>query len=130
MGQDDHAVGIQLLPSSRDRCLACIRARHWGWVGGHAAGAANAQIALQHTPAEYSGPIYMACDAELLGSDLDIALGYIRGASSILAPERTGVYGEGALCEMVYNYGYATWCWQSASTSFPGNAKTLAITDI
>ncbi len=100
------------------------------WVGGHAAGAANAQIALQHTPAEYSGPIYMACDAELLGFDLDIALGYIRGASSVLAPERTGVYGEGALCEMVYNYGYATWCWQSASTSFPGNATTLAITDI
>jgi hypothetical protein len=46
------------------------------------------------------------------------------------ASKRTGVYGEGALVEAVHKAGWADFYWQSASTSYPGNATTLPITQV
>jgi hypothetical protein len=99
--------------------------------GGFNAGVANAHTALQYTPAGYRGPIWFACDESLTGSALATALDYIRGACSAMGgAQRTGIYGEGLLVQEVHDAGWADFFWQSDSTSFPGNAATLPITQV
>lgn len=99
-------------------------------AGGYGAGLHNAGIALAFAPKGYAGPIFLACDEALTGVALQTGVEYIAGASTVLTPERTGVYGEGALCQACHDDGYATFFWQSASTSFPGNSTTLPITHV
>lgn len=101
-------------------------------AGGFVAGAQNAHVALLYLPTSYPtwAPIFMACDEALSGPALTTAGDYIAGASSLLGAERTGVYGEGALCHVAHVAGTAAYFWQSASTGFPGNATTLPITHI
>ena len=83
-------------------------------------GEANARLALQHAPKGYTGPIIMACDTELYGSDLVRAVLYLQGASRVLGASHTGVYGEGALLAATRAAGATSYHWLSGSTSFPG----------
>lgn len=73
-------------------------------------------------------PIYVSVDESVSGSALDTAVQYVLGHKSVLGA-RTGDYGEGALCEATEAQGVIHH-WQSASTSYPGNAETLPITEI
>ena len=99
-------------------------------AGGYNAGVTNAKVALQYQPSGYTGPIFMACDEDLRGTALTTAVQYIEGASTILGVHRTGDYGPGALCQATHDAGFATYHWQSASTSFNGNGHTLPITHV
>ena len=99
-------------------------------AGGFNAGVANAHTAIQCAPAGYTGPIFFACDEDLTGPALATAVEYIRGASTAIGVARTGDYGPGALCLATHDAGYATFHWQSASTSFNNNAHTLPITHV
>lgn len=99
-------------------------------AGGYNAGVTNAKLALQYQPNGYTGPIFMACDEDLRGAALTTAVQYIEGASTVLGVHRTGDYGPGALCQATHDAGFATYHWQSASTSFNGNANTLPITHV
>jgi len=99
-------------------------------AGGFNAGVANAHTAVQYAPTGYSGPIFFACDEDLRGTALASAVQYIRGASTAIGAGRTGDYGPGALCQATHDAGYATYHWQSASTSFNGNGSTLPITNV
>jgi hypothetical protein len=99
--------------------------------GGEVGGRANASLALQCVPDGYEGPIWFACDEGLEGAALVTAISYIRGASAVMGgPTRTGAYGEGALLQITKDQGLTNYLWQSASTSFPGNATTLPITQV
>ncbi len=98
-------------------------------AGGFNSGVTNAHTAAQWAPQGYDGPIFFACDEDLRGPALDTAVQYIRGASTALGA-RTGDYGPGALCQATHDAGYATYHWQSASTSYNGNATTLPITHV
>lgn len=99
--------------------------------GGFNAGTANAHTALQYVPTGYTGPIFFAADESLNGPGLDTAVEYIRGACGAMGgAARTGVYGEGALLTACLDAGWAAWFWQSASTSYPGNATTLPFVQI
>lgn len=99
------------------------------WQGGENAGVANAHLALQYVPTGYAGPIWCAVDTAV---DPPAAIPYVRGfAAAIGSPGRTGVYGEGGLIVLAHDLGIATAPgWQSASTSFPGNAATTPDTGI
>lgn len=100
--------------------------------GGTVAGITNAQTALAWLPTGYPEdyPIFMAADEDLEGQALVTATEYITGASMVLNPTRTGDYGPGALCQATHDAGVARVHWQSASTSFNGNATTLPITQV
>lgn len=98
-------------------------------LGGHAAGVANAQVALAALkPLGLTGcPVYFAVDSSIMALT---ALPYFEGIATVMQPSQVGVYGEGALCTLLQSDGLATWFFQSSSTSFPGNSTTLAITHI
>lgn len=100
-------------------------------AGGFGAGQVNGRTALAYVPQGYTGPIWVAADEEIVpGTSLwTSALAYVQGFSSVVGAERTGVYGEGALCQACIDSGTAlVGGWQSASTSFPGNSTTLPST--
>ena len=101
-------------------------------AGGFGGGVSNARLALSWLPVGYPGdyPIFMAADENLIGPALVTAVDYIHGASTVLGPQRTGDYGPGALCQATHDAGWATKHWQSASTSFNGNAHALPITQV
>lgn len=100
-------------------------------AGGCTAGRTNAALATKYVPSGYEGPIFFACDESLSGRPLAIAVEYLHGACiSMGSPAKTGVYGEGALLQAVKDAGYAGFFWQSASTSFPGNATTLPFVQV
>lgn len=98
-------------------------------LGGHAAGVANAQVALSALKALglVGCPVYFAVDSSIMALT---ALPYFEGIATVMQPSQVGVYGEGALCSLLQAEGLACWYWQSSSTSFPGNSTTLAITHI
>ena len=98
--------------------------------GGFNAGQSNARLALQNIPDAVFGftrPIYFAEDTSIVPS---ACVPYWQGICSVISAAMVGVYGEGALCQLLYDQGLASWFWQSASTSFPGNQTTLPITHI
>jgi hypothetical protein len=96
--------------------------------GGENAGVANAHLALRYVPSGYAGPLWIAVDEAI---DPNVALPYVRGFAGPVGAERTGVYGEGALIVLAHDAGVALAPgWQSASTSFPGNATVSADTGI
>jgi hypothetical protein len=95
---------------------------------GYDNGVANGQLAAQWIPKGYTGPVFVACDSDI---DPNVALPYVQGFSSVFGPGRTGVYGEGALIVLAHDSNAAlVGGWQSASTSFPGNATTTPDTSI
>jgi Domain of unknown function (DUF1906) len=72
-------------------------------------------------------PIYFAVDQDITPS---AAVPYFQGINTILPASLVGVYGEGALCQLLDTDGLAEWFWQSESTSFPGNFNALSITHL
>ena len=99
--------------------------------GGTQAGSQNAMAAnaaLQNLGLPVTCPVYFAVDHDL--ADPRTALPYFQGIASIRSAGTNGDYGEGALCQLLNDEGLTAYHWQSASTSFPGNASTLPITHI
>lgn len=100
-------------------------------AGGRAAGIANAtaaNAALNALGVDLATSIvYFAVDESTPPAD---AVPYFQGINSMRPASQTGIYGEGALCQLLQQDGLAEWFWQSESTSFPGNSSTLAITHI
>jgi hypothetical protein len=100
-------------------------------VGGANAGTANmTQLVLPNLPNGWGNrPIYVAEDTSVDPNDPN-RLGYFRGCAAVLGPARLGSYAEGGLCQVLHDEGIAQWFWQSASTSYPGNAHPLPISHI
>jgi hypothetical protein len=96
--------------------------------GGVAAGKANAKAALAAmTALDVYAPIYFAVDQSIAPASAE---NYFIGINSVLPSDQVGVYGEGALCELLQAAGLAQWYWQSESKSFPGNSTTLPISHL
>ncbi len=62
-------------------------------------------------------PIYFACDVDTQPSMLAYVDDYLRGAASVLTPERTGVYGEWEVIDHCYRAATADWYWQTLAWS-------------
>lgn len=99
------------------------------YQGGAAQGHTDALLAVENLPSNFGTGtvIYFAVDASVNPPD---AIAYFRGINEVLTAVRVGVYGEGALCQLLCDSGLASFFWQSESTAFPGNASTLPITNI
>jgi hypothetical protein len=98
-------------------------------AGGFPEGQTAAQAALTALSALglTEQPVYFAVDESITPS---LAVPYFRGICSIIPPALVGAYGEGALLTLLKADGLASFFWQSESTSFPGNAATLPISDL
>lgn len=96
------------------------------YLGGRSAGQTNARLAVNNLPAIFPARqlIYFAVDTEL--TQPSDALPYFQGINDVLPEARVGLYGEGALSDYLFDKGLITKFWESASSSFPGNATKNA----
>lgn len=99
-------------------------------AGGFSGGAARAAAAVKARDALglAETPIYFAVDEPVTNPDASIA--YFEGVGSEMPAPIVGDYAEGLVCEKLSALGLAAFHWQTESTGFPGNASTLAITDL
>lgn len=102
--------------------MALVYERNEGdWRGGYVGGQAAAVAARAHANEvgfPMDQPIYFAVDQDIVTSaDFHAVFDYIRGACSVLGPERTGVYGEFGVCVQVATLGYARFYWQTRAWS-------------
>lgn len=91
------------------------------WRSGYNQGQLDAQRARLHAdqirfPADR--PIYMAIDQQVLtDSEHASAVGYIRGAASVLGAALTGVYGQYSVMQVVAANRACDWFWQCRAWS-------------
>ena len=120
---DRHGLGVALVYQavSRDRITQ-----------GFEAGRHDAAYAWNEaTYVLGKGPrcIYFAADKDIVGTDLNRVLEYLRGAASIIGVGRVGVYGVYSVIEAaipsVATYGWQTTAWSGGRTSAKAHCKQL-----
>lgn len=93
------------------------------FLGGYSAGQQNARRARAHADDigfPRNRPIYMAIDRDVVRDhDLDLAMAYLDGTSSVLGLANTGVYGEYDICRRALDFStaHASYAWQTAAWS-------------
>lgn len=89
-------------------------------LGGHAAGVADAKLALKESKTvgqpEHS-PIFFAVDYELQSKDHGLVDGYLSGCSDVLGAHRVGVYGGLSTVTMAHLRSVAAYLWQTLAWS-------------
>lgn len=86
-----------------------------------AAHAAQANVALVALGLPTSTPVYFAADASI--ANPASAVPYWQGLASVRPAKTNGVYGEGALLNLLFADGLVGYGWESESTSFPGSGS-------
>lgn len=62
-------------------------------------------------------PVYFAVDFDATDVQKPIVAAYLRGAGSVLLPERVGVYGGYYVVKYADDHGVASWLWQTYAWS-------------
>jgi len=100
-------------------------------TGGYAIGVVHSTQAaayLAQLGVPSSQPVYFAVDKRL--TTLSPAVAYFQGIASCRAAAEIGCYGQGSLTLRLRSLQLVGYTWQSASTSYPGNATTLPTTNV
>lgn len=87
---------------------------------GHAAGAADATASKQQMAAlgfPASTPVYFAVDFDAAEAQQPEIDDYLRGAASVLGPDRVGVYAGYWIVKRCHENGTAKWLWQTYAWS-------------
>ncbi|MGH3764607.1 MAG: DUF1906 domain-containing protein [Pseudonocardiaceae bacterium] len=95
---------------------------------GHSAGVADAQRADAQVRAvghPADRPVYFSADWDATPADQAKIDDYLRGAASVIGPERVGVYGSYYVCKRCFDNGTARWAWQTGAWS-GGNREPRA----
>jgi len=99
---------------------------NWEWAAAPANSRSGGQADARRFLARHAAlggpdwaPCYYSIDTPASAHSYD---NYAQGWLDIIARERLGVYGDGALFRQLKADGFVTYAWQSLSRSFPGNS--------